>query len=82
MNRKQRRNLSKSSKSIEEQISLFQNLPDHCLVCEEHFDSKNKEMVSTWNVIVKEEKVRLYCPECWNNAKKLLNEIKQEFSKR
>jgi len=81
MNRKQRRKISKKNRKVEEQISLFQNLPDYCLVCESDFDKKDREMVSSWNVVVKEEKVRLYCPDCWNNALKLLEEIKEEFSK-
>jgi len=68
-------------KQMEEQIALFQNLPSYCLTCEKDFDKKNKEMVSSWNVVVKGETVRLYCPDCWSRAKEMLNEMKKEFSK-
>jgi predicted RNA-binding Zn-ribbon protein involved in translation (DUF1610 family) len=37
-------------------------------------------MVSEWQVVVrKEEKlVRLYCPECWNTAIKIVKEYHDE----
>jgi hypothetical protein len=39
-------------------------------------------MVTTWNVVVnrQKEEVRLYCPECWNKAKGLIDEIKDEYT--
>ena len=35
----------------------------------------------TWNVVVREEEeiVRLYCPECWDKANKIIKEIKDDF---
>lgn len=74
MNRKQRRALDKelpkdTSNNISEKISQFGNLPDECLTCLKPFDKKNKEMVQTWNVVVKDtDTVRLYCPDCWAMA--------------
>jgi hypothetical protein len=40
----------------------------------------DKEQVMTWNVVVRqqEEKVNLYCPECWDNAKQLVKEIMEK----
>ena len=42
----------------------------------EKFDKLNKEQVMSWNVVVRSEenKVHLYCPDCWENAKKLVEE--------
>ncbi len=84
MNRKQRRALDKqlgkdSTKELSDKVTQFQSLPDMCLACEKPFDKKNKKMVKTWNVVVRDEDtVRLYCPDCWTMAHKLINEFKKE----
>ena len=62
-------------------MGLFNKLDDHCLVCQKDFDKKNKDMVMSWSVVVKQEKVRLYCPECWGAAKKLVEEMKDGYTK-
>ena len=37
----------------------------------------DKEMVKSWNVVVREQEksVKIYCPNCWNNAIKILKEV-------
>ena len=81
MNRKQRRELqrNKDSQDIQEQVALFNKLPDHCLTCEKPYDKNNKEMAMTWSVVVhgEEEVVRLYCTECLEKSKK----ITEDFAK-
>ena len=85
MNRKQRRALNKLNKkdnaqAIEDKVAQFQNLPDMCLTCQKPFDKKDKKMVTTWSVVVKSENtVRLYCPDCWNTANKIINEWRKEI---
>ena len=86
MNRKQRRSAEKQMKKdgteeVAEKVALFGKLEDECLVCAKPFDKKNKEMVMSWSVVVreKEEKVNLYCPECWNAALKMLKEARSEI---
>ena len=86
MNREQRRAVAKQAKKngnpeLEEKITLFGKLPDQCMVCEEPFDKKNKQMVQEWNVIVHndEGEVRLYCPPCLDQAVKLLEEVMHQF---
>jgi predicted RNA-binding Zn-ribbon protein involved in translation (DUF1610 family) len=61
---------------------MFNKIPDSCLTCDKEFDKKNKEMVMTWNVVVnrQKEEVRLYCPDCWNKAKKLVEDIKDGYT--
>ena len=55
---------------------MFDKIPDKCSACEEPFDKKNRDMVSTWNVVVRaeEEVVRLYCPTCWTTATNVIKE--------
>jgi len=67
-----------AKKELSKKVGLFNKLGDECLVCQEPFDKKNKDMVMTWSVVVKEDKVRLYCPECWGLAKEAVEELKKE----
>jgi hypothetical protein len=76
--RKLRRNKKKQAKKdMQEKLGLFEKIPDNCSACEKAYDKKDKEMVMTWNVVVreKEEIVRLYCPECWSMAKDLIEKV-------
>ena len=68
----------KADKELKAKIGLFNKIPDQCLVCEKDFDKKNKEMVMSWSVVVRKQEgiVRLYCPECWEAAKQLVEEVK------
>ena len=84
MNREQRRSAAKQAKSqgneeMESKINLFGKLPDECLTCQKEFDKKDKEMVMSWSVVVRseEQKVNLYCPECWSSALKTINDFKK-----
>ena len=87
MNRKQRRAMEKkmgkdSSQKLAEKIFQFEQLPDECLSCLKPFDKKSKEMANTWNVVVKdEETVRLYCPECWETACRIVDDLKLRSDK-
>ena len=77
-----KRNKKKQSeRDLKEKISMFSQLEDQCLVCEKAFDKRNKDMVQSWYVVVKEEqkKVNLYCPECWDRASNFVNKIKEEI---
>ena len=87
--RKMRRKNAKKSKKLAEKdvaakVALFGKLPDNCLTCDEPFDKMDKEQVMSWNVVVRqeEEKVHLYCPTCWENAKKVIEELKQRLKEK
>ena len=58
---------------IKKQMGMFDRLPDSCSACERSFP-KTQEAHSTWRVVVKYEKqqVRLFCPDCQEKAKKLV----------
>jgi len=76
----QREKEKAAKKELQKKVGLFNKLSDHCLVCQKDFDKKNKEMVMSWSVVIKEEKVRLYCPDCWDRAKNLIKEMKDGYA--
>ena len=72
------------NKEFQAKVGLFGKLKDNCLVCDKPFDKKDKEMVMSWYVTVreKEDTVNLYCPECWNRGLSLVQSIKEDLSER
>jgi len=80
--RKQERQMKKMKKKpeLEQKMNMFDKLPDHCLSCLKDFDKKDKSMVMTWSVVVREKEdiVRLYCPDCWQKAKDVVEALKNE----
>ena len=62
-------------------MMMFDKLEDECAACEKPFDKKSKEHASTWKVVVREEEqvVRLYCPDCWGKANKVIKEIENDL---
>lgn len=73
-----------AKKDVHVALGLFDKLPSHCLTCHEPYDRMNKEQVMSWRVVVREEeeKVNLYCPNCWNKATSLLKEIEKEVNEK
>ena len=65
-------------KEMAAKLNKFDKLGDNCLICNADFDKKNKEMVQSWNVVVVEEGVKLYCPTCWERAHNHLNNLKEK----
>jgi hypothetical protein len=84
---KRKKNLKEkkdAKKAMATKVALFGELPDNCLTCEEPFDKTDKEMVTTWNVVVreKEDVVRLYCPTCWRKAVKILKDFEEHIKEK
>ena len=78
MNRETRRHLEKkigkdATKNAAEKIAQFGNLPEKCDACHESFDKKDKVMVQSWRVVVRQETVRLFCPTCIQKVEELAN---------
>ena len=69
-----------AEKNLATKVALFENLPNKCLTCDKPFDKLDREQVMSWNVVVrqKEEKVNLYCPECWDNAQKIVKQYMED----
>jgi len=83
MNRAQRRKLGiKKKPDLEKKVGLFDKLPKQCTNCDKPYDKKSKEMAMTWSVVVREEEMRvnLYCPKCWDDAHKLIAEMKEKLN--
>ena len=64
MNREQRRAMAKQAKKdgnpdVAEKIAFFGKIGDNCLVCDKSFDKKDKDMVASWNVVVREEEEKV-----------------------
>jgi hypothetical protein len=80
--RKRKAKKKQAERDLKEKVNLFSELEDSCLVCEKPFDKQNKEMVYSWYVVVNKEqkRVNLYCPECWNKARALVEKIKEEIN--
>ena len=82
--RKMRRKKEKDAeKELSEKVGLFDKLPNECSACSKPFDKKDKAMVTSWSVVVREEEgvVRLYCPECWKMATSVVEQYKKENNK-
>ena len=78
MNRKSRRDLEKKMGKdaigdLTEKIFQFNRLPDTCSTCQEPFNKKDKDMVQSWSVVVRQEAVRLFCPTCIKKTQEVLN---------
>jgi len=84
MNRKQRRaaaKVAKKQKGLESEITekmlMFDEMPEECSSCTAAFDREDREMVMSWNVVVREKEkiVRLYCPKCWKAAQRAVAQL-------
>ena len=71
----------RAEKEMATKVALFGKLPDHCLTCNKSFDKTNREEVMSWSVVVRdeEEKVNLYCPECWEKAIDVIKDFKEHL---
>ena len=78
-----KKKLKAKQKDLEEKVVLFDKLPDECLSCSQPFDKKNKQMVTEWTVVVRkeEQRVNLWCPECWQKAHELFMDFAKERTK-
>ncbi len=78
---KAKREQKEFEKVMKKQLMMFDKVGIECAMCKKPFDKKSKEDAMTWRVVVreKEEKVRLYCPECWDKANDLIKEIQNDL---
>jgi|TARA_R110000824_G_scaffold51952_3_gene144458 hypothetical protein len=84
MSRKHRRDVERKRRSgdaeqaMADQVQLFGKLPEQCSACQKSFDKKDRDMVFLWSVVVKQETVRLFCPDCIEKTKEVLKSYEQE----
>ena len=69
-----------AEKELKQKVNMFSRLPDECGACLKTFNKKDREMVGTWTVVVKEKekKVNLYCPDCWGKAQAAVQQFYKE----
>ena len=67
-------------RDIPEKIALFEKIPQECSACLKPFNKDNRMQVATWSVVVRNDigQVRLYCPECWEKAKAVVQAYEKE----
>ena len=70
-----------AEKEMATKVALFGKLPDHCLTCHKDFNKMDREQVMTWSVVVRQEedKVNLYCPQCWDRATEVIKDFKEHL---
>tara|TARA_B100000131_G_C17698198_1_gene443566 strand:+ start:297 stop:560 length:264 start_codon:yes stop_codon:yes gene_type:complete len=74
-----RKQKKKAEQELKKRLATFGKMGSACNACQKPFDNKSREHVETWNVVVREEKaVRLYCPDCWGMAKKLVKQVMEK----
>ena len=61
--------------NLAQKISSFGKLPEVCTACQKEFDKKDKDMIQSWSVVVKQEVVRLFCPDCINKTKEAIEHV-------
>jgi Zn finger protein HypA/HybF involved in hydrogenase expression len=69
-------------KDLKQKMGMFDRLPDECLACEEPFDRQDREQVMSWSIVVREDDVRLYCPDCWTKAQTIVRDFEQRIRER
>ena len=71
---KDKKTLDKDMQDVKNKIALFQRRPDECSACNKKFPEKDREAHMTWQVVVRneEETVRLFCPDCLEKAKQVV----------
>ena len=65
VNSAQRKKVQKELEAkLAAQTSLFMKHPTECCCCHLPFE-RTAETVKAWQVVIREERVRLSCPDCW-----------------
>jgi len=91
MNRKQRRARDSQirkdgNEELATKVAMFGKLPEECTACTAAYNKNDKEMATTWNVVIREQDdenpVRLYCPTCWNTAQEVITNFLQTMEEK
>ena len=79
---KLKKKIKNTKKELKNKIGMFDKIGEECLNCGKPFDKTSKKMALEWTVVVRQEKeqVNLYCPECWESGKKIIEEIKGDLN--
>ena len=61
---KRKKERKETQRKLAERTASMLNHPTECCVCGIEF-VRNRSTVKTWHVTIREDRVRLACPECW-----------------
>ena len=72
----ERKKVKQAEEDMQAKLNMFDKIGDECLNCQTLFNKKDREMVESWRVVVREDKgkVNLYCPPCWDLAQRFVKE--------
>ena len=73
-----KRERKEAAAALEKQAAAFLDHPKECCICAAPFE-RNHESVKTWQVVVKEDVVRLTCPTCWGRITETLERRSEEL---
>lgn len=62
---KRKKERKEAQERLQKQTAAFLDHPKECCVCKFEF-KRTKETVKTWQVVIRENRVRLTCPKCWS----------------
>ena len=75
VNKPRRKQARKEAKDrLEKQTAMFLDHPKECCLCEAPFE-RTAETVKTWQVTVRDSRVRLTCPPCWQTLTHALEKL-------
>ena len=63
-----------AEEQMAKQAALMMKHPTECCVCQAPF-VRTQETVKTWRIVVREERVRLACSECWATVEKQVENL-------
>ena len=61
---KRKKERKETQRKLAERTASMLNHPTECCVCGIEF-VRNRSTVKTWHVTIREDRVRLACPDCW-----------------
>ena len=71
--KKEKKQAQEQDQKMRKQMNMFDRLPNSCSACDKDFP-ETREAHMSWRVTVrnKEQQVRLFCPDCLEKAKELV----------
>jgi len=76
---KRKKERKDAQKALEKKTAMFLDHPKECCVCGLQFE-RTMETVKTWQIIIREERVRMTCPNCWGTINEALKNSQAENS--
>ena len=66
-----------AQEKLAKNVSLIAGHPTECCVCAAPF-KRTRQTVKSWQVVVREERVRLTCPTCWATITEVLEKRNED----